>query len=197
MEVDRTAAAAALDGKVKLGGPQFQVVAPFRFRIEAEGGNRQQVAARCGIGKVENVLGRRQALVSVSRIAALVYVVAERKISRQPSRQIGADQSTRLYLARRVQRRRVYEYRAVADVAELGSASAVSVVCLWQPPDVMVARGFGVPVPDRNLVVEDLIRVVPHVLQPVEPKLRLIAKVEAVLRHTACAHLTGKVAHSH
>ena len=87
-----TGSAASLQGEVKFGGAEFEIIPPFTFRIETEGSNRQQVAAGRGVGEIKNVLGRRQTLVGIGGIAGLVEVVAERKRRGDASSEIRADE---------------------------------------------------------------------------------------------------------
>src|SRR5260370_3909791 len=89
VRTSRTVAAASLESKVKFRGAKFHIVTPFALGIEAKRSYCQQVAAGRGVREVENMLGGEQAWVSVGGIARLICVIAEGKVGRQPSRQIG------------------------------------------------------------------------------------------------------------
>ena len=84
----------------------------------------------------------------------------------------------------------------MANVAIHGSTPAEGIVRLWKAPDVMVAYRLPVPVADADLVIEDLIGVIPHALQPVQPELGFVRKVQSVLRDSGTAHLIRKVPNS-
>src|SRR5947207_5977178 len=48
--------ACALQSKVQFRSPEFEVFAPFRFRIKAEWNYGEEVSARSGVCQVEDVL---------------------------------------------------------------------------------------------------------------------------------------------
>src|SRR5215469_1721331 len=99
MQVDGATGAASLHRKIKFGCAKFHVVAPFILWVEAERRYGKQVSAWRGVGQIENVLSGRQALVRISRVACLIFVVAKREVGGQSACQIGTDQRARLYLA--------------------------------------------------------------------------------------------------
>ena len=195
MQVDGAVASAALHREVEFGRPQFHIVAPLRLWIKAERNAGQQIAAGRGVRQIKNVLRRRQALVCVRGIAGLIDVVAEAEHRSEPPRLVGADLRSRLD-CRSAQCRRIHEHRTMTNVPVIRAASSVGVVRLRQPPDIMIADGLRIPIADRHLVIQDLIGVVPHFMQPIEAELRLIREVQTVLGHAGAGHLIGKVSNS-
>ena len=65
---------------------------------------------------------------------------------------------------RRIHRGRVDENRAVANIAILGAAAAISIICLRQAPNIVIGNGLRVSAADANLVIKNLVVVVPHAL---------------------------------
>src|SRR5579864_8146407 len=118
---------------------------------------------------------------------------AERKSSCQTSGEVGTDFRTGLYLPGRVERSGIDEHGPMADIPVQGRAAVECVIRLWQAPDVVIADGLAIAVSDRNLIVKNLVVVVPHALQPIQAEFCLIGEVQAILRYAGCAHLVGKV----
>src|SRR6266851_78682 len=145
----RTVSAASLQSEIKFGGTEFHVVTPFSLWIKAERSYRQQVAAGRGIREIENMLGGEQALVGVSGIAGLIFVITEGKIRSHPPRQIGTNM-------RAGAARGIDEHWPMANKAELGSTSSEGIVSLRQSPDIVIANGLRVAISDPDLVVESL-----------------------------------------
>ena len=158
------AGAASLQSEIKFRGAQFQIIAPFRLWIKTERDHCQQISARRGVRQVEDVLGRRQALIRINRVAGLIFVIAEGKIGCQSSRQIRADQRVCDHLARRVHRCRTDKNRPMTNITIKRRTPAVRVIRLRQAPDVMIADGLPVAVADADLIIENFVIVVPHVL---------------------------------
>ena len=156
------------DREVHLRRAELEVVAPLALRIEAERDHGQQVPAWVGVGQVEDVLGGQQASVGERRVAPLEHLVRLGQRRRVPAGQVGADRRAG---------RPGPEHRPVPDVPGGGVRSAVRVVGLGQAPDVVVAHGLGVPLPDAHLVVQGLRGVVPHPQQPVRTELGLRGEV--------------------
>ena len=123
------------------------------------------------------MLCRTQALIGVHRVTGLVLVVADSQRSGHAAGKIGADQRARLNLIRRIHRGRVDKNRAVANVSILGAAAVISIVCLRQTPNVVIGHGLSVSAADANLVIKNLVVVVPHALQKIEAELPLRHKV--------------------
>ena len=123
------------------------------------------------------MLCRTQALIGVHRVTGLVLVVADGQRGGHAAGQIGADQRARLNLIRRIHRGRVDENRPVANVSILGAAAVISIVCLRQTPNVVIGHRLSVPTANSNLVIKNLVVVIPHALQPIEPELPFRNKV--------------------
>src|SRR5215470_12451932 len=92
------AAAAALQGKIKLCSTEFHIIAPLGFRIEAKGNDGQEISTRRGICKVKYVLSRKQTLVRVYGITGLILVIAKSEDSGHATSQVRADQRAGLNL---------------------------------------------------------------------------------------------------
>src|SRR5262249_3387517 len=145
--------------EVKLGSAEFQIVAPFAFRIKAEWNHSEQVAAGCGVSEVENVFCGKQTLVGVCWLRRLENLIAHCQRCSHAAGQVRADGRTRASGS-------VDKDRATTNVAVLRRAALERVIGLRQAPDVMVADRLSISVADANLVVEGLGTVVPHLLQP-------------------------------
>src|ERR1019366_10479321 len=141
--------ACALQSKVEFCSPEFEVVAPFSFRVDAERNCGKQVSARSGVCQIEDVLRGKQALVGIGWIACPIGVVAHCQSGGHAARQVGTDLGAG-------PARRVDENRSMTDVAVLRRASVVSVVGLRQTPDVVVADRLGISASNPYLIVESL-----------------------------------------
>ena len=78
--------------EVELGRTQLEVVPPLGLGIEAVRDRRDEVAARVRVGEVEDVLGRREALVRERRIARLEHLEALGERRGVATREVRADQ---------------------------------------------------------------------------------------------------------
>src|SRR6266478_4652297 len=130
MRQPRRKASRSLQGEIEFDGAPFEVVTPFRFRIKAERDHSEQISARRCVRQIEDVLGGEQALIRVSGVTSSIGVIAQGEVCSYAPRQTRADQKIRLHLARCIQRRRIDEYRTVANIPVPGRAPSVSIVRL-------------------------------------------------------------------
>src|SRR5437588_7830260 len=103
------------------------------------------------------MLSREQALVCVCSVAHPIKFIANRECRGQPARQVRAYRSSRSPGS-------IDKNRAMANVTILRGTSLIGIVCLRQPPDVVVASGLRISISDRDLVVESLAAIAPHLL---------------------------------
>src|SRR6516225_8241960 len=108
---------------------------------------------------------RHQALIGIAGIAGCENLVAQGEIGSQTAGQIGAD-------ARPSAARRIDEDWTVADVLIRRPTALIAIINLWQAPDVVIADIIVPTRSHRHLIVESLVAVAPHLLQPVETELR-------------------------
>ena len=81
----------------------------------------------------------------------------------------------------------------MTDVDVIWGTSAISVISLRETPDVVISNVLGVCFTERLLIVESLIAVAPHFLQPVQTERRFAGEIG---RGGSRTHLIGKVAHT-
>src|SRR5215469_1882160 len=133
--------------EVKLSCSEFEVIAPFRFRVETERRGSQQVAAGRGICQIKDMLGGKQTFIGVSWIAGFEYLEAFGQACSHASRKVRTDQGA-------CSSGSIDEYRPVADKADVERASLPGIICLGKPPDIVIADGLRISIANADLVIK-------------------------------------------